>query len=75
MQWRLRQPLVPSAEPTNARYMFYLANSYFGTTGTGGNAVVKDVFVAGHPVVKDRHHIDEERIARQFRAAIGRLTA
>jgi formimidoylglutamate deiminase len=40
---------------------------------SAGNAAVKDVIVAGRQVVKDRHHINEERIARRFRAAIGRL--
>ena len=42
---------------------------------SGGNACVKDVFVAGRPVVKDRRHINEDQIARAFRAAIGRLSA
>jgi formimidoylglutamate deiminase len=40
---------------------------------SGGNALVKDVFVAGRHVVKDRHHIQEEPIARNFRAALRRL--
>ncbi len=42
---------------------------------SGGNALVKDIIVGGRHVVKDRHHFDEELIARQFRAAIGRLSA
>ncbi len=41
----------------------------------GGNALVKDVFVAGRPVVKDRHHINEEQIGARFRAALRRLSA
>jgi formimidoylglutamate deiminase len=40
---------------------------------SGGNALVKDVFVAGRHVVKDRHHIHEETIAENFRAALRRL--
>jgi formimidoylglutamate deiminase len=40
---------------------------------SGGNALVKDVFVAGQQVVKDRHHIHEDKIARNFRAALRRL--
>ena len=40
---------------------------------SGGNALVKDVFVAGRQVVKDRHHIHEDKIARNFRAALRRL--
>lgn len=40
---------------------------------SGGNALVKDVIVGGHHVVKDRHHIHEETIARNFRAALRRL--
>ena len=40
---------------------------------SGGNRCVKDVFVAGIHVVKDRHHIHEEQIARSFRAAVRRL--
>ena len=41
---------------------------------SGGNALVKDVLVAGRHLVKDRHHIHEETIARNFRAALRRLT-
>lgn len=40
---------------------------------SGGNALVKDVIVGGAHVVKDRHHIHEETIARNFRAALRRL--
>lgn len=40
---------------------------------SGGNQLVKDVFVAGRHLVKDRRHIHEDQIARNFRAAIGRL--
>jgi formimidoylglutamate deiminase len=41
---------------------------------SGGNACVRDVFVAGERVVKDRHHIREEEIEAGFRAALKRLT-
>jgi formimidoylglutamate deiminase len=40
---------------------------------SGGNALVKDVFVGGAHVVKDHHHINEDQIARNFRAALRRL--
>ena len=40
---------------------------------SGGNALVRDVFVGGQQVVKDRHHIHEDQIARNFRAALRRL--
>lgn len=40
---------------------------------SAGNTAVRDVFVAGKQVVKDRHHHDEERIGRRFRAAVERL--
>lgn len=40
---------------------------------SAGNAAVRDVFVGGRQVVKDRHHVDEDRIARRFRAAVERL--
>ena len=42
---------------------------------SGGNACVKDVIVAGVHIVKDRHHVREDQIARNFRAAIRRLSA
>lgn len=42
---------------------------------SGGNACVRDVFVAGEPVVTDRRHIKEEAIEKKFRAAVKRLTA
>lgn len=42
---------------------------------SAGNAAVKDVFVGGRHMVKDRHHINEEQIAQRFRAAIRRLSA
>ena len=42
---------------------------------SGGNACVKDVIVGGKLVVHDRHHIHEDEIARDFRAAIRRLSA
>ncbi len=41
---------------------------------SGGNACVKDVFVAGAHVVKDRHHVREEEIEAGFRAAVRRLS-
>jgi formimidoylglutamate deiminase len=40
---------------------------------SGGNALVKDVFVAGRHLVKDRRHINEEAIASRFCAALRRL--
>ena len=40
---------------------------------SGGNALVKDVFVAGRHLVQDRHHIHEETIAANFRRALRRL--
>jgi formimidoylglutamate deiminase len=40
---------------------------------SGGNALVKDVFVAGRHLVKDRRHIHEDTIARNFRRALRRL--
>ena len=42
---------------------------------SGGNMLVKDVFVAGRHLVKDRAHIAEVSIARGFRAALTRLSA
>jgi formimidoylglutamate deiminase len=42
---------------------------------SGGNACVRDVFVAGRHVVQDRRHVKEEAIANKFRAAVKRLTA
>lgn len=40
---------------------------------SGGNALVKDVFVAGRHLVQDRRHIHEDQIARNFRRALRRL--
>jgi len=40
---------------------------------SAGNDAIRDVFVAGRQVVKDRRHLDEERIAHRFRAAVERL--
>jgi formimidoylglutamate deiminase len=40
---------------------------------SGGNALVKQVFVGGAHVVKDRHHIHEDQIAQNFRRALRRL--
>lgn len=42
---------------------------------SGGNACVRDVFVAGNHVVADRRHVREEAIEKKFRAAVKRLTA
>ena len=42
---------------------------------SGGNALVKDVLVAGRHVVKDRRHMEEETIMRAFRSAVARLSA
>jgi len=41
---------------------------------SGGNACVRDVFVAGTQVVEDRRHVKEEAIFKNFRAAVKRLT-
>ena len=41
---------------------------------SGGNPCVKDMIVAGRHIMKDRHHAREDEIARNFRAAIRRLT-
>ena len=41
---------------------------------SGGNSCVKDMIVGGRHVVKDRHHAHEDTIARNFRAALGRLS-
>ena len=40
-----------------------------------GNALVKDVLVAGRHVIQDRHHPNEEVIARRFGATVRRLSA
>ena len=40
---------------------------------SGGSACVKDVFVAGQPVIQDRHHPREAEIEKAFRAAVKRL--
>jgi formimidoylglutamate deiminase len=42
---------------------------------SGGNACIRDVFVAGNHVVEDRRHIREEAIEKNFRAAVKRLAA
>ena len=42
---------------------------------SAGNACIKDMIVAGRHVVQDRHHVDEDIIARNFRNALGRLTS
>ena len=41
---------------------------------SAGNAAVKHVFAGGKPVVRDRHHINEDAIAGKFRSAVKRLT-
>jgi formimidoylglutamate deiminase len=41
---------------------------------SAGNAAVKDVFVGGSQVVKDRRHIDEDRIRRKFAETVRRLS-
>ncbi len=41
---------------------------------SGGIACVKDVFVGGSHVVKDRHHVREDEIEAGFRAAMRRLS-
>ncbi len=40
---------------------------------SGGNSCVRDVFVAGNEVIKERRHIREDEILADFRAAIARL--
>ena len=40
---------------------------------SGGNACVKDVYVAGSPVITARHHAREAEIEQRFRAAVKRL--
>jgi formimidoylglutamate deiminase len=40
----------------------------------GGQACISDVFVAGLHVVKDRRHVDEERILDRFRRTVSRLS-
>lgn len=42
---------------------------------SGGNVCVKDVFVAGRQLVRDRHHIHEDEIAARFRSTVKRLTS
>jgi formimidoylglutamate deiminase len=42
---------------------------------SGGNPCIKDMIVGGRHVVQDRHHIGEDKIARNFRAAFERLSA
>ena len=42
---------------------------------SAGNAAVKDMIVGGRHVVRDRNHMNEDTIARNFRAAIGRLSS
>jgi formimidoylglutamate deiminase len=42
---------------------------------SGGNPCVKDVFVAGRQVIADGHHAAEDRIARDFRSTLERLSA
>jgi len=41
---------------------------------SAGNAVVKDVIVGGSHVVKDRRHMDEERIQKRFTETVRRLS-
>jgi formimidoylglutamate deiminase len=41
---------------------------------SAGNAAVKDVIVGGSHVVKDRRHIDEDRIQKKFTETMGRLS-
>jgi formimidoylglutamate deiminase len=40
---------------------------------SGGNACVKDVYVGGKQVVKERRHVEEEKITERFRKALIRL--
>jgi formimidoylglutamate deiminase len=41
---------------------------------SAGNAAVKDVIVGGSHVVKDRRHINEDRIQKKFAETVGRLS-
>jgi formimidoylglutamate deiminase len=41
---------------------------------SAGNAAVKDVIVGGSHVVKDRRHIDEDRIQKKFTETVRRLS-
>ena len=41
---------------------------------SAGNAAVKDVIVGGPHVVKDRRHIDEDRIQKKFAETVRRLS-
>ena len=41
---------------------------------SAGNSAVKDVIVGGSHVVKDRRHIDEERIQKKFAETVRRLS-
>jgi formimidoylglutamate deiminase len=41
---------------------------------SAGNAAVKDVIVGGSQVVKDRRHIDEDRIQKKFTETVRRLS-
>ena len=40
---------------------------------SGGNACVKDMFVAGQHVVADRRHVREDAIAAAYRKAVEKL--
>jgi len=55
----------------------------FGRTGsaildswifTGGKELISDVFVAGHHLIADSHHIHQEKIERRYRKTIESLT-
>jgi formimidoylglutamate deiminase len=41
---------------------------------SAGNAAVKDAIVGGSQVVKDRRHINEDRIQKKFAETVGRLS-
>lgn len=41
---------------------------------SAGNSAVKDVIVGGSHIVKDRQHIDEERIQKKFAETVRRLS-
>ena len=42
---------------------------------SGGNGVVRDVYVAGQQVVKDRRHIAAEATLKKFKATVSRLAS
>ena len=65
------------------RYLGFVQSSALRRTGdaaldtwifSAGNAAVKDVIVGGSHVVKDRRHINEDRIQKKFVETVRRLS-